>query len=1356
MKHRIKNRCSFRVLSFLLSLLFALSSFPAMAFASNATSETPLKIKAENGFGKAGAMIEVHVKISDNSGIANAKLSVDHDPALKLVGISEGAALASLDFTPPGKASGEEAYGVPSTYLWDSVSGESAENGTLLTLTFKIPADAEAGQQYTIDISCGKSDIANEELQPVSFEITDGKILVLNYTPGDVDDNGIINGTDVTYLRRSITGGYGVNIIESAADVNCDGIINGTDVTLLRRYITGGYGVVLQPAIDDIEHDLTAFQVKAPTCTEDGNIAYWYCSFCDKYFSDAEGKTEITKESIVIKASHTNETIPGYDATLDEEGKTDGIQCSVCKEWIQVQQIIPPNGHKITYKHTVYQTDSDGNITSTSVPDAYFNNLVDNGLVKINTPSVFSPTEKLYLSNDPVALGYDFHGWYLDGERVYSIPQGTTENIELTAHWSLHTYNITLYKNKNKVDSEKETYTVDKGYTLTPTEWDHYLFVAWTDSNGNVVSKVEPGTVGDLEFVANWTSERNQTIPEKNVADPVFIYEDQINAKYFFTYKIGKITNVPLYTIKDFGNTMGSGINVEYTDSTTGVVTQQQADSLSNMISNATTQSGSWTLSEEWNEKTSISEKHTSEVSKETISSATENRNTTGSWNLSKYNEGKDESVVGTESYAKVEASVNASMGAGPYKVEAGLSSAAGETTTTSESSMRYWNTDESYSSSYNNNTSTSFTDALKQSIITDIGSSQEKGHNVLNSSTTEVGQSTQSEREYISQLTISTGMTEASAMQFSSNDNTPRGYYRYVAAGTIHVYAVVGYDVATRTYFTYTYNVLDDEISGYLDYSTVSTYDDYQNGVLPFEVPIYVNEYLNEKLAESEGIKVNADGQVYEYVGSADENTVVIPDYHVVNNGDTTYSAIKVTGILSAAFQNNQNKANIETVILGKYITDIPNNTFAGYSNLKKVNDQSVGMIGDYAFKDCESLEKYVISEKITHLGVNAFEGVSEIEVHASSKAVAEAAVSSGANSILLDISPVLKQTDVDKRNNINLAVGAIETFELRGFRNEYQGLSIDSDAKTTIINGVTISDCTDTIPLKLNSDNVTLTSVNVNSTGITMLLKNENTSISLNGKVQLESANGNTVVAKNISLSASDYGELSVTGNVLVCDTLYNQQLLTSGTVKTITKDDFDDLCSVWVLASELPDGETVIDEKWTYKQIITSNNADVEGYELYDTTYEWSDWSEWSRNQVVESDSVKVETNTVEPIYKTQYNYSRYIGKSGVYTVAGPWEGTWSGIYCGTYEETGWSDNKLAYYGSEGSINKYGDNGMWFNETQRQTLVTEGYTEYRYCEKEYTYYLKTLNSIDSEIEVEPSETIVEVQKWVKYTIE
>ena len=69
-------------------------------------------------------------------------------------------------------------------------------------------------------------------------------------------------------------------------------------------------------------HDeLTAFEAKEATQTEDGNTAYWYCPKCKKYFSDAEGRNEIAQNSWIIRATGTN--VMTILKILDKNGKTE-------------------------------------------------------------------------------------------------------------------------------------------------------------------------------------------------------------------------------------------------------------------------------------------------------------------------------------------------------------------------------------------------------------------------------------------------------------------------------------------------------------------------------------------------------------------------------------------------------------------------------------------------------------------------------------------------------------------------------------------------------------------------------------------------------------------------------------------------------------------------------------------------------------------------------------------------------------------------------------------------------------------------------------------------------------------------
>ncbi len=49
-------------------------------------------------------------------------------------------------------------------------------------------------------------------------------------------------------------------------------------------------------------HSMTHFVGKEATCEEEGSIEYWKCSKCNKLYSDAEGKKEITPEQLIVPA----------------------------------------------------------------------------------------------------------------------------------------------------------------------------------------------------------------------------------------------------------------------------------------------------------------------------------------------------------------------------------------------------------------------------------------------------------------------------------------------------------------------------------------------------------------------------------------------------------------------------------------------------------------------------------------------------------------------------------------------------------------------------------------------------------------------------------------------------------------------------------------------------------------------------------------------------------------------------------------------------------------------------------------------------------------------------------------------
>ena len=66
---------------------------------------------------------------------------------------------------------------------------------------------------------------------------------------------------------------------------------------------------------------LKKVDAKDATYTEEGNIAYWYCGDCGKYYSDAEATKEITKADTVIPKK-TPSSNPGSNGTGTGSGST--------------------------------------------------------------------------------------------------------------------------------------------------------------------------------------------------------------------------------------------------------------------------------------------------------------------------------------------------------------------------------------------------------------------------------------------------------------------------------------------------------------------------------------------------------------------------------------------------------------------------------------------------------------------------------------------------------------------------------------------------------------------------------------------------------------------------------------------------------------------------------------------------------------------------------------------------------------------------------------------------------------------------------------------------------------------------
>lgn len=525
-----------KLLSVFLALLMMLTVFPASMIA-NAANATTVTVESVNA--GPGSNVEVNINVKNNPGILAANFTVTYDKGLTLIDSKSGDAFSALSMTKP------ENYNSPCKFGWDAleIADEDIKDGTILTLTFSVDKGVSANSKLNVKLSYQNGNIIDSDLNDIPVTINNGSVTIIDYIPGDINGDGTIDLKDVTLVRRLVTG-YSVTANKLAADVNGDGEITMKDVVLIRRYVVDaeGYGVTLVPGGSNVHtHTMTATAAKAATCTENGNIAYWYCSSCKKYFTDKDGNNVVSQADTVIKAKgHTIVIDAAVDPTYEKTGLTEGSHCSTCKTVLKKQEVIPKL-QKTEYSITYHISNGDEYLAQQTIQN--------------DNPATYTSEQGVSKFANPSVPGYQFLGWYDlpsgdAAENIKSIPAGTTGNIDLYARWEKLTYKVNFSSELIPVASE--TYTVDEEHVLPSPKLDGYIFSGWSDDNGNVIKNIPAGTVGAKTYTANWISERNQAWTYKDYGTPL-MYEDSDTNTILFVYNIGEIRNVPLSVVHDFG-----------------------------------------------------------------------------------------------------------------------------------------------------------------------------------------------------------------------------------------------------------------------------------------------------------------------------------------------------------------------------------------------------------------------------------------------------------------------------------------------------------------------------------------------------------------------------------------------------------------------------------------------------------------------------------------------------------------------------------------------------------------------------------------------------------------------------------
>ena len=162
---KIKNH----IISFIVAVVMLMSLFPTAIIAQSTTT-----IAVEKVTDVKGGEISVPIRISDNTGICGATISINYNKALTLKTIEKGAALSEMTMTKPGDITAN-----PIRLVWDAMD-PCSDNGIIAVLTFTVP---NVVGKYDITISYGEGDIVDGNLSTVNAVVENGYIEITEQQP---------------------------------------------------------------------------------------------------------------------------------------------------------------------------------------------------------------------------------------------------------------------------------------------------------------------------------------------------------------------------------------------------------------------------------------------------------------------------------------------------------------------------------------------------------------------------------------------------------------------------------------------------------------------------------------------------------------------------------------------------------------------------------------------------------------------------------------------------------------------------------------------------------------------------------------------------------------------------------------------------------------------------------------------------------------------------------------------------------------------------------------------------------------------------------------------------------------------
>ena len=329
-----------KIISLVLVAMLLLSVMP---FAVNAAEKATLTIVADRTTVCPGQEVTLTVMISNNPGYLG--YSIDLDAELKgfevvdyspeSVSFNPANATYNNATTAPVVTEGElftltlkAVTAIATDLTFDFEKAEMFDANvnevdlTLVGATISVGhsftayvSDGEGFKTAACDYGCGATDTLEDDAPVHTHEYTGKKVLTAE--PPSCTEIGRVY-TQVYCVGCGLVKETAVKVIPATGHFDYD-----------KNELCDDCGISLAPVH---VHELVKVDAKAATCTENGNIDYWYCSACD--WVEVEGGLASNLKAVQTPAAHTLEYVAAVAPTATENGNIEYWYCTAC-DWME-------------------------------------------------------------------------------------------------------------------------------------------------------------------------------------------------------------------------------------------------------------------------------------------------------------------------------------------------------------------------------------------------------------------------------------------------------------------------------------------------------------------------------------------------------------------------------------------------------------------------------------------------------------------------------------------------------------------------------------------------------------------------------------------------------------------------------------------------------------------------------------------------------------------------------------------------------------------------------------------------------------------------------------------------------------